>query len=175
MAEDKLDEDLDLGIEQGAGAKKKIIIIGGAVVLLLLIGLGVGWFLMGGEEDAGEEADEEAVEEVVEEEKLPAVYHPLKPVFVVNLPPGGKAKMLQISIQVMSRDPALVEFLKHNDPMIRNTLLVLLGNQEDSKIRDRKGKEKLQQDVLNAVNKIVKDQEGPSEAEAVFFTSFVMQ
>jgi len=172
MAEDKLDEDLDLGIEQGSGSKKKLIIIGGGVVLLLLIGLGVGWFMMGGEET---EEDEEATEEVVEEEKLPAAYHALDPKFIVNLPPGGKAKMLQVSIQLMARDPALIEFLKFNDPMLRHTLLALFGSQDGDKLRDRKGKEKLQKDVLAAVNKIIKEQGGTGEVEAAFFTSFVMQ
>ncbi len=176
MAEDKLDEDLDLGIEQGTGSKKKIIIIAGAAVLLLIVGLGVGWFLLGDDEAAEGEEGEETVEEVVEEEeKLPVVYHPLNPVFIANLPPGGRAKMLQVSVQIMARNPELIEFLKHNDPMVRHTLLALFGNQNGDKLRNRKGKEKLQQDVLDAVNKIVKDQGGPSEAEAVYFTSFVMQ
>jgi flagellar FliL protein len=127
---------------------------------------------MGGEES---KEGEEAAEAVVEEEKLPATYHALDPVFVVNLPPGGKAKMLQVSIQAMAREPDLIEFLKLNDPMVRHTLLALFGAQEGDKLRDRKGKEALQKAALDAINKIVKEQGGPGEVEAIFFTSFVMQ
>lgn len=164
------DEDLDLGAEHVGFSKTKLLIISAGVVLLLAIGLGVGWFLMDGEEGTAQEGVEEAVKE-----QLPAIYHPLNPVFVVNLPPGGKARMLQVGVQVMARDPALIEFLKHNDPMIRHNLLSLFGNQRDAALRDRKGKEKLQAEVRKTINGILKEQNGGGEIEAVYFTSFVMQ
>lgn len=170
MAKQQEDEDLDLGAENGGGSKKKLIIIIAGVILLLVMGLGVGWFLMDGDEAAAENVAEEVVEE-----QLPAIYHPLNPVFVVNLPPGGKAKMLQIGVQVMARDPALIEFIQHNDPMVRHNLLSLFGNQQDAVLRDRKGKEKLQAEVFKMINQILKDQKWAGEIEAVFFTSFVMQ
>ncbi|MCW8891162.1 MAG: flagellar basal body-associated FliL family protein [Sedimenticola sp.] len=167
----KEDEDLDLGAENGGGSKKKLIIIIAGVVLLLMVGGGAAFFLLGGDEEGAEGADtEEVVEEV-----LPAIYHPLDPVFVVNLPPGGKARMLQLGVQVMARDPAVVEFIKGNDPMLRHNLLSLFGSQQDAALRDSKGKEKLQSEVLATINKIITEQKGPGEIEAVFFTSFVMQ
>lgn len=161
------DEDLDLGAENGSGSKKKLIIIIGGIVLLLVVGLGLGLLFLGG--------DEEGAEGEVVEAPLPAIYHPLDPVFVVNLPPGGRAKMLQVGVQVMARDPALVEFITHNDPMLRHNLLSLFGSKKDSVLRDRKGKEKLQQEVFDTINTILTEQGGPGQIEAVFFTSFVMQ
>ncbi len=175
MAKQKNSDDLDLGIEQEGGSKKKmLILIVVGVVILLGGGLGAGWFLFGG--DTGGDGNEEAAaEEAVEEEKAPPVYQSLDPAFVVNLPPGGRAKMLQIGVDVMARDPALIEFLKHNDPMIRNHLLNLFGTQDGDVLRSREGKEKLQAEVLKTLNKIVQEQGGPGEVEAVYFTSFVMQ
>ncbi|WP_428603161.1 flagellar basal body-associated FliL family protein [Sedimenticola sp.] len=170
MAKQQEDEDLDLGAENAAGSKKKLIIIIAAAALLLLISLGLGWYLFGGDEEAATDQEAEVVVE-----QLPVIYHPLNPVFVVNLPQGGKAKMLQIGVQIMARDPAVIEFVKHNDPMVRHNLLSLFGNQKDAALRDRKGKEKLQSEVLKTVNQILKDQKGPGDIEAVFFTSFVMQ
>ena len=124
MAKKKPDEDLDLGIEQEKGPRKKLIIII-AIALLLLVGggLGVGWFLLGGE-------DAEVADEQVEEEKeqQPAIYHPMDPVFVVNLPEGSKAKLLQASVQVMAREQETIDFVQHNDPMIRHNLLNLFGS-----------------------------------------------
>ncbi|TVO76297.1 flagellar basal body-associated FliL family protein [Sedimenticola selenatireducens] len=173
MAKEKEDEDLDLGAENGGGSKKKLIIIIAGVILLLVIGGGAAWFLLGGEDESAEGEGVES-EEVVQEQ-LPAIYYPLNPVFVVNLPPGGKARMLQIGVQVMARDPDLIAFVKNNDPMLRHNLLSLFGNQKDSALRDRKGKEKLQSEVFKTINQILKEQKGPGEIEAVFFTSFVMQ
>jgi len=175
MANKKLDDDLDLGIEKEAGSKKKmIILIVVGVVVLLGGGLGVGWFMLGGESADWEESVE-AEAASAEAEKGPPIYLSLAPAFVVNLPPGGQARMLQLGVDVMARQPELIEFLKHNDPMIRNNLLNLFGTQDSDSLRAREGKEKLQAEVLKALNKIIKGQDGPGEVEAVYFTSFVMQ
>ncbi|MCP4994532.1 MAG: flagellar biosynthesis protein FliL [Gammaproteobacteria bacterium] len=177
MADEKLDEELDLGIENNSGSKKKLIIlIAVGLIVLLGAGGGVAWFMLGGDpQPEGEEAGQEEVAEVEVEEKTPLSYHPLDPQFIVNLPPGGKLKMLQIGVQVATRQPELIDFIKLNDPMIRNALLNLFGSQEGGKLLDRKGKEQLQATVLKSLNKIVKDQGGAGEFEAVYFTSFVMQ
>lgn len=178
MAIDDLDEDLDLGIESEGGGKKKLFIIVGALVLLLAIGGGAAWFFMSGDQTPaveGEVAEEEAVEEVEQDDKGPAIYLALNPKFVVNLPPGGSARMLQIGVQVMARNQDTVDFLSDNEPMVRHHLITLFGNQKADGLRDSKGKAKLQKAISKTLNKIVKDERGPGEIEAVFFTSFVMQ
>jgi flagellar FliL protein len=171
MADESLDEDLDLGAGKQAKPWKKIIIIALAVLLLLGLGGGLTWFLVSpGDETAATEEGQAAEEEP----KPPAIYHALDH-FVVNLPPGERAKLLQVEMEVMVRSPELVEFLKHNDPMIRHKLLELLGTRKGSELRDRAGKEKLQADALAAIQGIVTELGGPGEVEAVYFTNFVMQ
>ena len=174
MAQQQLHDDLDLGIERKAKPKNKLIIIVAIlVVVLLLLGLGVGWFLLsGGEENETQGEDETAQQSKVQQ---PAIYHRLDPLFIANLPPGGSANMLQAGIQIMVRDAGLVEFMQHHDPMIRHTLLNLLGTQDADSLQQRKGKEKLQSAVLKALNKLIEEQGGPGPVEAVYFTSFVMQ
>ncbi|MEJ2529724.1 MAG: flagellar basal body-associated FliL family protein [Gammaproteobacteria bacterium] len=178
MAEEQLEEDLDLGEEKQAGSKKKLIIIGGAVLLVLILGGGAAWWLMSGDDGTASEATDtgQASEnKAAAEAKGPALYLSLDPVFVANLPPGGAAKMLQVGIDVRVRDQKLLEFLRTNDPMIRNRLLNLFSTQDAEKLSKRSGKEKLQGEVLDAIQEIVKEQGGPGKVEAVFFTSFVMQ
>jgi len=76
----------------------------------------------------------------------------------------------------MSRDPATIEVLKANDPVVRNDLLLLFGGQKYSVVSTREGKEGLRQQTLAAVRKIVAGAGGkPEKVEAVYFTSFVMQ
>lgn len=169
---EKQDEDLDLGVENAGGGKKKLIIfIAIGVLVLLLGGGGAAWFLMSGDEAP---ADEQAAVESKPKEQGPALYQELKPVFVVNLPPGGKFKMLQLGIQVMAKEQAAIDFVKQNDPMVRNALLNLFGNQNGDKLMDRAGKEALQAEVLNTINGLA-DQQGGGKLDAVYFSSFVMQ
>jgi len=180
MAEEKLEEDLDLGEEKQGASKKKLIIIIGATVLVLLLGAGAAWFFMSGDDEADVKSAE--TEQTDSEgkgtdggEKGPAMYHSMAPVFVANLPPGSGAKMLQVGVDLMMRDPELLEFIKLNDPMIRHQLLNLFSTQDAKALRKRNGKEKLQAAALETIQKIVKDQDGPGKLEAVYFTSFVMQ
>lgn len=185
MAEEELDEDLDLGEEKQGGSKKKLIIIGGAALLVVILaGGGAWWFLSGDDaatpesaqsDEAGGEQKDAKKEDASAKEKGPALYLSLDPVFVVNLPPGTGAKMMQVGVDVMVRDPKLVEFIQTNDPMIRNQLLNLFSTQDAGKLGKRSGKEKLQDETKAAIQKIVKEQGGPGEIEAVYFTSFVMQ
>ncbi len=183
MAEEELEEDLDLGEEKEGGSKKKLIIIGGAVLLVLILGGAGAWFFMSGDDAAAPEtaqAEENGGEQTdggknADAAKGPAMYHSLAPVFVVNLPPGTGAKMMQVGIDVMVRSPELLEIIKTNDPMVRHQLLNLFSSQDASSLRKRSGKEKLQAEVKAAIQKVVTDQGGSGDIEAVYFTSFVLQ
>lgn len=181
MNDESLDDELDLGAEKAPTPWKKILIIGFGVLLLIGIGVGATYFLLApSDEDKSQEAtqgEEEEKTEVQEEEKGPALYQDFKPVFVVNLSPDGKgrSKMLQIGIQALTHSEDLIEFLKHNDPMIRHHFLKLFGSRTASGLATREGKEKLQADVLKELQRIIDEQGGTGTVEAVFFTSFVMQ
>jgi len=179
MEKDAMDSDLDLGIEKPAGSKKKLIILIALTALLLpTVGGGVAWFFLSDSNPATEQLDGEAKGEekkIVDDQDNPALYHPLEPVFVVNLPPGGRFTMMQVGVQLMTREPDLVEFLEYNNPLIRDQLLTLFGSQKDTALQDRKGKKKLQAQMKKVLNKIVVDEGGTGEIEGVYFTSFVMQ
>ncbi|OOZ37230.1 flagellar basal body-associated FliL family protein [Solemya velesiana gill symbiont] len=173
MAEKEKSEDLGLGEEQGKGSNTKLIImIAVGVIVLLAGGLGLGWFLFGGSD--GDSQGEQA-EEAVEEVQAPLIYHPVSPEFVVNLPPGGKVKMMQVELQLVTRSQETIDFLKHNDPMVRHNLLDLFGSQDGEKLKSCEAKQQLQSDVMKKLNEIIKEQEGPGEVEAVYFTAFVTQ
>ena len=105
----------------------------------------------------------------------PPIYLPLKP-FVVNFQAGQMVRYLQVTVQVMSRDPRTIELLKQNDPRIRNDLLLLLGGQQYATLDTEAGKEQLRAQVLAAIRKVAAENGGkPQRIEAVYFTSFVMQ
>lgn len=105
----------------------------------------------------------------------PPIYLPLKP-FVVNFQADQVVRYLQVSVQVMSRDPKTITLLKQNDPVIRNNLLMLLGSQQYTTLDTEAGKEHLRAEVLAAIRKVALENGGkPAHVEAIYFTSFVMQ
>lgn len=151
---------------KGKGSKLIIIIL---LAVLLLAGGGVGaWFALG--------SHPQKKAEVKQEPQAPAQYVALDPPFVVNFEAEQQVRFLQVTVQLMSRDPATIELLKANDPVVRNDLLLLFGSQKYEVISTREGKESLRTQTLAAVRKIAAAAGGkPEKVEAVYFTSFVMQ
>ena len=139
-----------------------------AIVLLGLLG-GAAWYLFVGSSAKKDHAATKVA-------ALPPIYIALDPPFVVNFEAEQLVRFLQVTVQVMTRDPETAEQVKSNDPVVRNDLLLLLGNQNYQTISSRDGKEKLRLQALDTVRKVVKGAGGkPEKVEAVYFTSFVMQ
>jgi len=162
----------------GGGSKGKWITIIIAVVLVIA-GAGAGAFLgpffhsPPTTSASHNKKDTKPAKEVI---KGPPLYAALDPPFVVNFEADQAVRFLQITVQVMSRDQATLDLLKANDPVVRNDLLLLFGNQKYATISTSAGKEKLRADSLDTVRKVVAGAGGkPELVEAIYFTSFVMQ
>jgi flagellar FliL protein len=158
--------------EPGGGGKKKLILII-VVALVLLLGAGAAAFvLLGGDEEPA--ADEKAGTEEPVEEGDP-VYHKLDPAFIVSLPAGGPAGMLQVAIEVMTRTPTVVDTLTANDPMIRHHLLNLLESQSAAELLTTEGKQALQAAISELLAQKLEELGEPGRINGVFFTQFVLQ
>lgn len=152
--------------------KKLLLIIIAAVVGCAAIGGGAFYFMSGKKNPETTEAAEEAEHEV----KAAAIYVKFDPPFVVNFEAKGMMRFLQITLEVMTRDRATADKIKENDPIVRNDLLLLFGNQTYESISTREGKEKLRTEAKDAVAKIIEREGGnPKKVEDLYFTSFVMQ
>ena len=149
-----------------AKSKKVLFIIIGVAVLAL--GGGAAFFL-----SRGKPAEKAAPKEAV---KAPALYLAMDPPFVVNFQAEQTVRYLQVTVQLMTREPEVLEFLKGHDPVIRNDLLLLFGNQPYATISNVAGKEQLRAQALATVRKAVASEGGKADkVEAVYFTSFVIQ
>ncbi|HNR23059.1 MAG TPA: flagellar basal body-associated FliL family protein [Steroidobacteraceae bacterium] len=106
----------------------------------------------------------------------PALFHQLDPSFVVNFEAEQMVRFLQVTIEIMTRDPAALEFVRQHEPVVRNDLLMLLSNQKYEVLATQAGKDELRARALEAVRAVAAREGGdPAKLEAVYFTSFVMQ
>lgn len=139
------------------------------VVLFLVLaagGAGGAWFIEGRAHGTAPEVPE----------PQPALYYKLDPPFVVNFEAEQLVRFLQVTVEIMSRDPQAIEFLKQHDPVVRNDLLMLLSNQQYTVIATPSGKESLRERALATVRAAAGREGGrPDAIEAIYFTSFVMQ
>ena len=157
--------------QEGVNKKSSLLMIAIiAVVVLAVGGAGAWYFLSGGSATKKGQAQTKAATQ------LPPIYIALDPPFVVNFEAEQLVRFLQVTVNVMTRDPETAEVLKANDPVVRNDLLLLLGNQHYETISTRDGKEKLRAQALTAVRKVVTNAGGKADkVEDIYFTSFVMQ
>ncbi|WP_148044715.1 flagellar basal body-associated FliL family protein [Stagnimonas aquatica] len=101
-------------------------------------------------------------------------YFSLAPSFVVNLNDEDVSRFLQIEVEVMAVKPAALDAVRANLPVIRNRLVLLFSSQKFRDLLPREGKEKLQQQSLEEINKLLEERKKP-RIDGVMFTSFVMQ
>lgn len=160
--------------EESKGGALKWIIIGVVSVLIIAGGVVGTLFALGMFDSDSVEASADG-SEGEEEEKKEAVYVSVDPPFTVNFKGKSRARFLQVGVGVMTRDPEMEENLKLHMPVIRNNLLMLFGTKTSAELETLSGKQKLQKEALTVVQRILEEETGNKGAEAVYFTSFVMQ
>ena len=151
---------------------KKILI--GLVLLVAAGGAGGAYYLgyldsyLGNDETV---AEEETVE------KLPEIYLPLDPPFVVNFTHRGTLRYLQVSVELMYSEQEIIDQINEKMPAVRNSLILLFSDQSYELLSSYEGKEELRQDILLAVNDVIglKSQNGATKTGEAYFTNFVMQ
>ncbi|NOX76113.1 MAG: hypothetical protein GXP17_05760 [Gammaproteobacteria bacterium] len=153
-----------------------VLVVGGLFVAGVLPGEGgaAAEHSAADSEDDGADAEDEGDGEQ-DAESQPAIYLPLDPAFVVNFASQGKARFLQITVEVMTRDAAVPESVELHAPVIRNNLMLLFSSQTYDSVSTLEGKETLREEALEVVQQILEEETGDPGIEAVYFTSFVMQ
>jgi len=183
--EDDLDLDIEGGEEPKPKSKSKLLIIITIVVLLLGVSATATLMLTGilsgdeeevvAEETGSSDKKDKKGAEKQKKTKAPLNYVPLDPPFVVNFSADTDIRFLQVTLEVGTRVPEIVETIKEHRPAIRNALVMLFSSQDPYFLNTREGKEKLRGETLDEIQRVMKEETGSKGVESVFFTSFVMQ
>ncbi|PAA12889.1 MULTISPECIES: flagellar basal body-associated protein FliL [Pseudomonas] len=150
------------------GKLKLIILI--VVAVLLAIGLSVGatWYFM-------HSPKSEAVPQTDVSVKLPALYEPMAPAFVVNFNANGRQRYMQVSVTLQARDPADLKALMVHIPVIRNNLVMLFSGQAFDDLATPVGQEILRQKTTASVQEVAQKELGKVVIDQALFTNFVLQ
>src|SRR5690554_2874754 len=109
-------------------------------------------------------------------EKAPQpLYFTLGPELIVNFEGGGRARYLQLGVELMTFDEKALPALELHAPALRNNLILLLSDKTYEELITREGKEKLAAAALGVVREAMTEQYGSPVVETLYFTSFVMQ
>ena len=168
-------DELDLSEDDKGTNKSKLLIFGGAAFAVIAIVAAL--YFMGNLPAGPEDQEKQGETAEMEETEIPKtpIYLSLDPAFVVSFANKKGAKLLQLSISVLSYKQDIIDAIEKHKPMVRNNLLFLLSTQDPPELKTLEGKHQLRTEVLDVITKIVKDIEGLDGVEEVFFTKFVMQ
>lgn len=151
---------------------KKLISV---IALLMLTACGAGGYWYYTHQAAASTGAHDKAAEGKAVGKGPAIYLPMQPAFVVNLEDTEAMRYMQVDLEVMARNPKAIEDAKMHMPRIRNSLLLLFGQQHAFDLSSRAGKEALQSKALAEIQRVLKEETGSPGIEAVYFSSFVIQ
>ena len=104
-----------------------------------------------------------------------AIYHNLRPPFIVNFIAGNKPRYLQAELTVMSRNSSIVEAVIQHAPLVRSRIVDLLADQDYLSLQTPDGKEKLREDLKQRINEVLNGEGEEGGIESVLITNFVMQ
>lgn len=180
-----LDDDEEV-VKAPKGNKRglvKWLIVGFGIIFLVGISVGTSIYVMKSmmgssasktvEKSDGEKNKKE--EKNKHKEPKVAIYYKFDPPFVVNIEGQSGTRFLQLTIEAMTYDQKVPDDIDQYMPVIRNNILLLLSNVTYEKVSTLDGKQKLRADILNEVQKVLKDKIGKPGVEEIYLTSIVMQ
>lgn len=153
------------------GHKTVIIIIGVAVLASVALTAGVVMYILNGHNSVpAAEAGNEKKAEQVKKKEAPVIY-PLEP-FIVNISDGQEMRYLKLKVEldVTAGGEVKAEIDPYLAPL-RDSILVLLTSKTLQEVQDLSGKNRLREDILATVRKILP----PGKINRVYFTDFVVQ
>jgi flagellar FliL protein len=160
----------------------KWVLISLGIVLLVGLSVGTSIYVMKSmmkspEDKSAEKSNDAKPKEEKAKHKEPqiAIYYKFDPPFVVNIQGQGGSRFLQLTIEAMTYDQSVSTDIDQNMPLIRNNILLLLSDLSADQVATMEGKQKLREDILKEIQKIMKDKIGKPGVEEVYLTSIVMQ
>jgi flagellar FliL protein len=153
----------------GAGLGRWLTI--GAVVLVVMgASIGGTLYFVG-----GSDTTEDDVEAQAPAPKQVAIYHNMRPAFVVNFLAGNKPRYLQAELTVMARDPKVIEAVITHTPLIRSEIINAFASQDYATLQTTAGKEALRETLRQLIDDTISREAKLSGIETVLLTNFVMQ
>lgn len=148
------------------------------LLLILVLGLAVGlsiagtlWFLGNSNSDTAD-VEEEAGE--AEEAFVPSGYLLMDKALVATLQHPGRPRYIQVYLALESSQEAALQAAEKHMPLLRNTLISKLGDQEFMALQASGGRTALSEQLLVAVNKTL-EAEGEPPVDRVLLRNFVIQ
>lgn len=103
-------------------------------------------------------------------------YYTLSPDITTNyVTQGKKLGYLRLQIDLMVSDPDLIAEVEHHSPLIRDTIINIISQQPEVKVKSLAGREEIRQECLNKVNELLIRETNKKLLTELLFTKYLYQ
>ena len=102
-------------------------------------------------------------------------YVELQPEFIVNYGAGTKVRYLKTAISLRVENTAAEASVNHHSDAIRHEIILQLSQQSSEDILNAENKSKLRKDIVNALQKVLKEETGMKLVNDLLFTEWIVQ
>lgn len=108
------------------------------------------------------------------EETPEYLYFGFDPELVTNyISSRGSMGYVRTSIDLVVKLPSELSLLEYHEPLLRATLLEILGGQPEEKIKSLSGREAIRKECKNMLNKLLKQETGESPIVNLLLTRYL--
>lgn len=101
-------------------------------------------------------------------------YFGFEPDIITNyISNSKKVGFVRITMEIMVKNADSISIIEHHSPLIRATVVEILGEQTEAKIKSATGKFEIREQCLNAINNLLKKETGQALAERLLFTKYI--
>ncbi len=151
---------------------KKVLIIAG-VAAALVIQIGLALFFWSQDDPAPELAGDDSA--AAAEASAKALYHNLRPPFVVTLPYGERQFMLQADLAIMAHEPKAIDAVISHAPLIRARVISYLTDLDPEVVQSKDGKQHILDGLTDLINGALAAESAGAGIDSVLFNNLVMQ
>ncbi|WP_345336227.1 flagellar basal body-associated protein FliL [Ferrimonas pelagia] len=101
-------------------------------------------------------------------------YYGLEPEIVTNyLTHGRRLGYVRVQVELMLKDADTLELVEHHAPLIRATVVEILGQQSEEQIKSLAGRETVRREIFEAINQLLAQETGQPLLANLLFAKFL--
>ena len=103
-------------------------------------------------------------------------YFALEPDIITNyIKPGRQLGYVRLRVELMVKSTSAHEAVEMNIPLIRDRIITIIGEQNESQIKSNTERDAIRQRCLTEVNDVLLQTIGTSPIENLLFTKYLVQ
>ncbi len=111
-----------------------------------------------------------------EGESVKFSYFTLEPEITTNfITDGRKLGFINVRVDLMVDDPSLLDILKYHQPLIRDTIIEVLSQESEMRIKSLAGREAIRKLCLEKVNEVLLAETNQKVLSDLLFTKYLYQ